>query len=178
MSNYVGCSQQTVSPVSLPIVLVGTTARVRTTRLPTSQLIQTAGCSSGLDQGGPAADREVARQPTLNILKDADADYAYRALVIKDDWKRYLISQVDQIDYASHFKEVVRERAPDVPERHQAMLNVWTAMAKLQDTPPYGGSGFYFRTVRKDRGAKSGLCAIRLTIETATPFDAPEQPEA
>ena len=74
----------------------------------------------------------------LHIRKDAGADYAYRALVTRDDWKRYLCSEVDSMDYDSHFKEVVQDRAPENAQRYTAMMKVWRAMSELQDTPPYG----------------------------------------
>lgn len=75
----------------------------------------------------------------INIVNDKSADYSHRALVSRDDWKAYLSAQVDEIDYDSHFKEVVRARAPKHPRRYSAMMGVWSAMADLQDTVPYSG---------------------------------------
>lgn len=72
------------------------------------------------------------------ILKDPSADYAYRALVTRDMWKAYLSAQVDEIDYDSHFKEVVRDNAPKHPKRYSSMMSVWSALAGMQDVPPYG----------------------------------------
>lgn len=75
----------------------------------------------------------------IHILRDASADYAYRALVTKDEWKRFLAIEVDGIDYDSHFKEVSKERAPQHPDRYSAMMSVWGTMARLQDVAPYSG---------------------------------------
>jgi|SRR5450631_649049 hypothetical protein len=57
--------------------------------------------------------RTITGNPDLNIhtADDKHADYEFRALVTRDDMKAYLAAQVDEIDYGSHFKEVVRAHA-------------------------------------------------------------------
>lgn len=69
------------------------------------------------------------------------ADYKYRTIISRDEWKRYLMFEVDGIDYDSHVKEetVRRQPEPKVKDLYQALSATWSAWAKLQDTPPYGG---------------------------------------
>ena len=69
------------------------------------------------------------------------ADYKYRTIVTRDEWKRYLMFEVDGIDYDSHVKEetVRRQPEPKVKDLYSALSATWSAWAKLQDTPPYGG---------------------------------------
>lgn len=84
---------------------------------------------------------------SIYIAKDGTADYAFRALVSRPDMKAYLIAQVDEIDYGSHFKEVVQAHASQPALRHTAMMAVWSAMNRLTPytpTPyhaPYLGGG-------------------------------------
>lgn len=70
------------------------------------------------------------------------ADYKYRTIVTRDEWKRYLMFEVDGIDYDSHVKEetVRRQPEPKVANLYSALSATWSAWAKLQDTPPYGGT--------------------------------------
>jgi hypothetical protein len=68
------------------------------------------------------------------------ADYKYRTIITRDEWKRYLMFEVDGIDYDSHVKEetVRRQPEPKVANLYSALSATWSAWAKLQDTPPYG----------------------------------------
>lgn len=76
----------------------------------------------------------------IHIINDPSADYSHRALMTRKDWAGYLATAAMDIDYDSHFKEVVRDRAPKADNRYSAMMSVWTAMARLQDTVPYSGT--------------------------------------
>jgi hypothetical protein len=67
--------------------------------------------------------------PDLDIREDGNADYRFRSLVGRDDWKRVLAAEVDALSY-HNFKNRVAERDDD--ERHHAYMAVWTAMRKLQ----------------------------------------------
>lgn len=77
----------------------------------------------------------------LHISTDASADYAYRGLCATSDWQQYMIDAIARVDYDSHFKEVVRDRAPKVADRYSGMMGIWSIMAKWQDLKPYGGLG-------------------------------------
>jgi hypothetical protein len=74
------------------------------------------------------------------------ADYKYRTIISRDEWKRYLMFEVDGIDYDSHVKEetVARQPEPKVANLYSALSATWSAWAKLQDTPPYGNKGWSY----------------------------------
>jgi hypothetical protein len=76
---------------------------------------------------------------SVYVATDTGADYSFRALVCREDWKLYLCALVDDIDYGSHFKEVVKANASQPNERYTAMMKVWSAMSNLQPFTPYGG---------------------------------------
>lgn len=67
--------------------------------------------------------------PDLDIREDTNADYRFRSLVGRNDWKRVLDAEVDALSYPN-FKNRVAQR--DTDERHHAYAAVWTAMRKLQ----------------------------------------------
>lgn len=79
------------------------------------------------------------------VAEDKAADYKYRMIVQRDHWKRYLIFEVDGVDYSSHVKEetVKRQPEPKIANLYSALSATWSAWSKLQDTPPYGGYGSY-----------------------------------
>lgn len=78
----------------------------------------------------------------VRVQDDKRADYRYRVSLPREQWKRYLAFACDDIDYDSHFKEVVRDAQPKhVRERmYGAMLSTWTALARVQPTRPYSGT--------------------------------------
>lgn len=65
------------------------------------------------------------------VVKALDADYLYRAVVKAEEVKKAMARQIDTIDY-SNFKNSV-----DNDPLHDAYLDVWVAMAKLQNPRPY-----------------------------------------
>lgn len=69
------------------------------------------------------------------------ADYRFRVVLSRVEWKRYLDFAADDIDYDSHFKEVVRDAQPKKMKEpmYRAMMSIWTAFAGLQPTRPYSG---------------------------------------
>lgn len=79
--------------------------------------------------------------PGLVVETDASADYAYRAVISRAQYKKALCAAVDAIDYDSHFKEAARDNSPQAKGRYNAMLDVWTAMSKLQPIAPWSGLG-------------------------------------
>lgn len=81
--------------------------------------------------------------PSVKIEADPAADYAYRCVVTRKQFKKFLASSVDDITYGSHFKEAHRDMAPPAKGRYEAMMGIWSKMAALQDLPPYGGSSYY-----------------------------------
>lgn len=88
----------------------------------------------------------------LHIATDPSADYAYRGLCRTAEWQEYMAKEIANVDYDSHFKEVVQSRAPQVAGRYQGMMSMWTAMAKWQDYSPYSG---HKRTATDKNGFKS-----------------------
>jgi hypothetical protein len=77
--------------------------------------------------------------PSLVIDTDASADYAYRAVITRGQYKKFICEEVDQIDYDSHFKEAARDNSPKAEGRYSAMMSVWSAMARLQEIRPWSG---------------------------------------
>ena len=70
--------------------------------------------------------------PNLTVQDVKAADYRFRTIITKRQLKKWLTRKVDALDYDSHFKEVVRDRAPNVHGRYSAMMAVWSAMNRLQ----------------------------------------------
>jgi hypothetical protein len=86
-----------------------------------------------------AGEVEGWKKPIIESMPSAD--YKYRTIITRDEWKQYLLFEVDGIDYDSHVKEetVRRQPEPKVKNLYSALSATWSAWAKLQDTPPYGG---------------------------------------
>lgn len=80
--------------------------------------------------------------PSLLVETDKAADYSFRAVVTRKQFKTVMAKSVDDIDYDSHFKEAARDASPKAQGRYSAMMDVWSIMAKLQPFSPYGGSSF------------------------------------
>lgn len=92
-----------------------------------------------------AGEAEGWQRPIID--EDKKADYKYRTIVTPNEWKKFLCYEVDGIDYSSHVKEetVKRQPEPKVANLYSALSATWSAWAKLQDTPPYGGyTGTYY----------------------------------
>jgi hypothetical protein len=65
-------------------------------------------------------------------------------IVAREDWKRYLVFEVDGVDYDSHVKEetVRRQPEPKIGNLYSALSATWSAWAQLQPTPPYNGKSW------------------------------------
>jgi hypothetical protein len=74
---------------------------------------------------------------------DKKADYHYRTVITRDEWKQYVMYEVDGIDYGSHVKEETVRRQPEPKiadgELYKALSATWTAWAALQPDRPYSG---------------------------------------
>lgn len=70
-----------------------------------------------------------AQLPGLVIFEDEAADYLYRSIVKREDWKRALGELADAMDY-DNFKDAVTERQGE--ERHRLYIRVWGVMLSLQ----------------------------------------------
>lgn len=79
--------------------------------------------------------------PDAQVAVVTNADYLYRAVVSKADVIAAMTIEIDDIDYGN-FKNEVRDNA-----LHNAYLDIWTRMSRLQPLPPYSGAGS-----RKRRG--------------------------
>jgi hypothetical protein len=71
----------------------------------------------------------------IKVRHSKNTDYAYRAVVSKEDVKAAMSREVDRITY-SNFKDSI---PPSEDALHNAYLRVWTVMSGLQPTKPYGG---------------------------------------
>lgn len=78
--------------------------------------------------------------PSLVVETDAGADYAYRCVVTRKQFKQFLAKSVDNLQYDSHFKEAARDASPPVKDRYSTYMSVWSAMSRLQDISPWSGS--------------------------------------
>lgn len=98
------------------------------------------------------ADMDMLKEvvPSLLVETDPSADYSFRAVITRKQYKKFLAKSVDGITYNSHFKEAAQDASPPASGRYSAMMSVWSAMAKLQPYTPYSG------TYRGDGGANSG----------------------
>jgi hypothetical protein len=77
---------------------------------------------------------------TAKVTCYTKSDYRYRAAIKKVDIIAALSTEIMDIDY-DNFKNAVQDKA-----YHDALLTVWTAMANLQEVPPYSG---YNKSTRK-----------------------------
>lgn len=75
----------------------------------------------------------------VEVVADPAADYLYRAVVPRERVAGTLREAVLAIDYDSHVKEVAVERSAPAPGRYEAYLGTWSAMSRMQPTPPYRG---------------------------------------
>lgn len=62
--------------------------------------------------------------PEATVFEDPSADYRYRALVPRELFQEAMSRAVDKVDYPN-FKGSVSDA-----RRHQAYMNVWSAMAR------------------------------------------------
>lgn len=78
-------------------------------------------------------DLERLRQwiPDVRIQEHEGADYRFRAVVAREEWKRILAGEVDSVNY-TNFKNRVAERQGH--ERHDAYKQVWSALRRLQSS--------------------------------------------
>jgi hypothetical protein len=93
-------------------------------------------------KGHAVALLDVLGRDDIKVQDDKRADYRYRVSLPREEWKRYLDFAADDINYDSHFKEVVRDAQPKhLKEKvYSAMLSTWTAFARVQPTRPYSGT--------------------------------------
>lgn len=85
------------------------------------------------------ADLEPLRSVVKNLVisEDKIADYQFRAVLPRAKFEKFMATQVHDIDYGSHFKEVVKANATESSLRYRAMMNVWSDMLVLQPLPTY-----------------------------------------
>jgi len=81
-------------------------------------------------------DMDALRQhiPGLEVFEDEHADYRWRAIVTKREWKRALARMGEAIDY-DNFKNEVTRRQGDL--RHDVYMRVWSAVLTLQQGGRY-----------------------------------------
>lgn len=72
-----------------------------------------------------------------DIIEDESRDYRYRAVLARDLLPELMADIASDVDY-TNFKSAAQIAMPDDPKYVAAMHNVWSAMANIQPTPPYG----------------------------------------
>ena len=73
----------------------------------------------------------VHHLPDIEILEDAGTDYAFRAMVSRDEWEYAAQQMVRDIDYPN-FKQAVSERQG--PDRAHAYYEIWRVMHRVQSS--------------------------------------------
>lgn len=70
--------------------------------------------------------------PEAKVTEYDRSDYLFRARIKTKDVVHALIGEVYRVNY-DNFKSSVQD-----DELHRAYMRVWSAMADVQETPPYG----------------------------------------
>jgi hypothetical protein len=80
-------------------------------------------------------DLEALRRwfPDLEIREHRRADYRFRTVLGRADWKRILEAEVDSLDYTNFKNRVAHNQGH---KRHEAYMRVWDAMRQLQPSGP------------------------------------------
>jgi hypothetical protein len=74
----------------------------------------------------------------LKVVDWPNRDYRFRLFVDRADWKKVMVGLIDDTDF-SNFKSEVKHRNGHSEDQYaHALSKVWSTMAKLQPTPPYG----------------------------------------
>lgn len=81
--------------------------------------------------------------PDASVSELDNADYLFRARIKKTAIVQAMTQEVHRITYGN-FKSSVED-----DELHDAYMAVWTAMSKLQETPPY--HGLLLKEIRKTK---------------------------
>jgi hypothetical protein len=109
-----------------------------------------------LVRGRVKRDLEALRMvvPNVKIVDDIVADYQFRAVITRRQWKKFLSLATDDIDYHSHFKEVMRDGDPvQGGQRYTAVQKIWSAMLDLQPLGAWGGySGSTYTKTKTGKG--------------------------
>jgi hypothetical protein len=93
--------------------------------------------------------------PEAKVTEIDTADYLFRAVIKRADITAALSGEVQRITYGN-FKNSVE----DGP-LHDAYMRVWTAMASVQESPPYGDKHLFtasrhiFKAAKKKRTRRS-----------------------
>jgi hypothetical protein len=88
--------------------------------------------------------------PNAKVDRSPRGDYLYRSVILRADIAVALAEQVKNVDY-NNFKDSVADDA-----LHDAYLNTWVAMARLQPRRPYSASGWPDPVVRASRFQLTG----------------------
>lgn len=90
--------------------------------------------------------------PTIVLVDDRAADYRWRAVVPTSVYKAYLLKQVDEMDYDSHFKEAMRAAQPKhlASDMYTAAMSTWGNFMKVQSK---WGSGSEPKALPAGKGA-------------------------
>jgi hypothetical protein len=80
----------------------------------------------------------VAKRNVSDIIETPEGDYRYRVLTTPDAWGKYLAHATYGIDY-SNFKDRIHDRLGH--DRAHVLMEVWTALGRLQPGGPYGMRG-------------------------------------
>lgn len=82
---------------------------------------------------------------TVEVKRETETDYLFRAVIPFTEIGRVMIHELRRIDYPN-FKDSVSDSA-----LHDAYLRVWTAMASLQNPPPYSGKNRFLQSLVDQR---------------------------
>jgi hypothetical protein len=79
--------------------------------------------------------------PNLTWQSQPTADYRFRAVIKREQWADYLMRTIEEMDYYSHYKEVVRDAHPAHLRSaiYSTMMSIWGKYASMQPSKPYSG---------------------------------------
>lgn len=81
----------------------------------------------------------IAHRFGLVLEADTAADYKYRLVLTREQFKTHVAEQIDAIDYTAHFKEASMDRPVNKGFQawSRALYSIWTELESIQDTPAY-----------------------------------------
>lgn len=110
----------------------------------------------------------IATRFELTLEADTDADYKYRLVLTRDQFKTHAVEQIDAINYTAHFKEASMARPVNkgFAAWQTALYAIWHELELTQDTPAYQTKVW----PRKGWDWPEVKTAVRPAIESASVF--------
>lgn len=106
--------------------------------------------------------RARVRGDLVTLLKDLNknyriikvpGDYPYRVFITKREWEKFLVKNVEDMDY-SNFKSAVEDHS-----RSGALMSVWSAMQRIEEKTgsSWASEGYGYQPHREWKSTSSGV---------------------